>query len=107
MSGINESPEYGDVLEDVAEQGSVTVSTTPVELTVNGSPEIERELIRIYNDGPQVCFIGYTSSVSSSGTNKGERLARRQWIEFPFGPDLTVYAVTASGSTTLIISELG
>lgn len=104
---INGSPEYGDVLEDVAVQGSVSVTTTATEVVVSGSPEEDRELIRIYNDGPNVCYIGFNSSVTASGSNKGERLARRQWIEFPFGPDLTVFAITESGSTTLIVSELG
>ena len=107
MSGISGSPEYGDVLEDVAVQGSVTVTTTATELKVGASPEEEREVIRIYNDGTTPCFVGFDSGVTSSGANKGERLGRRQWMEFPFGPDLTLYAITASGSTTIIVSEMG
>lgn len=107
MSGIAGSPEYGDVLEDVAVQGSVTVTTTATEIKVGASPDTDRELIRIYNDSTTPVFLGFTNSVTSSGANKGERLGRRQWIEYPFGPDLTVYGITASGSATLIVSELG
>ena len=54
--GINESSEYGDVLEDVLLQGVVTIGTTETELKVGGSVELEREVVRIYNKSNQTIF---------------------------------------------------
>jgi hypothetical protein len=107
MSGISGSSEYGDVLEDVAVQTTITITTTATELIVSGSPENERELIRVYNNGPQKVYIGFNNSVTAAGANQGEPLFKNQWIEYPFGPDLTLYAITASSTADVTISELG
>jgi hypothetical protein len=107
MSGISGSSEYGDVLEDVAVQATITVTTTATELIVGGSPESERELVRVYNNGTQKIYIGFDNTVTAAGANQGEPLFKNQWIEYPFGPDLTLYAVTASGTADVTISELG
>jgi hypothetical protein len=103
---ITGSPEYGDVLEDVFVQKVVSVGATATKLVVASSADPDREIVRIYNDSNSIVYIG-PSTVTSSGTNKGEPLYKKQWIELPFGPDLEVYGIVASGTADVIVTEAG
>lgn len=104
MSAIIGSSEYGDVLDDVYVQAVKTVSTSAVQLVVASSPNIDREVVRIYNKGNQTIYLGPTSGVTSAN---GEPLFKDQWIEYPFGPNLTIYGITASSSSDVVIAEMG
>lgn len=95
------------VVDDLFIQANVAVSTTAVELVVSGSPDQDRNIVRIYNKGDETVYIGPESSVTSSGTNQGEPLYKDQWIAFCLDPSLTVYGITDSGSSTVLIQELG
>jgi len=103
---ITGSPEYGDVLEDVFVQKTVSVGTSATKLAVAANADPDRELIRIYNDSSSTVYIG-PSTVTISGSTKGEPLLKKQWIELPFGPDLEVYGIVASGTADVIVTEAG
>lgn len=85
-------------------QSAITVTTVPVELCTGGSRNPARYYIRIYNDGNTSCFIG-PSGVTASGVSKGEELLKKQSMELELG-DVGLFAVTASSTTTIIVSEL-
>ena len=100
--GINESSEYGDVLEDVLLQGVVTIGTTETELKVGVSADPEREVVRIYNNSNTTIYVGPTGVTTSTG----EPLRRRQSMEMPIGQQ-SLYAIVASGTADVIVWEIG
>ena len=100
-------PNYGSsttFLADELTQKVISVSTSATELFTGVSRNPARQTVRIYNDGDNACYIG-PSGVTSSGSTKGELLQKKQWIIYPIG-DVGIYAITASSTTSLIITEL-
>jgi hypothetical protein len=91
-------------LFDELTQKVVSVSTTAVELFTGVSRNPKRQSIRIYNDGSTDCYIG-PATVTASGSTKGEVLEKKNWMELTIG-DVGIYAITASGTTSLIVTEL-
>lgn len=89
---------------DELTQASISVGTSQTELFTGGSRNARRQVIRVYNDGSNDCFIG-PSGVTASGSTKGEKLVKGGSITYTLG-DVALYAITASGTTTLIITEL-
>lgn len=102
MSGLLTSNR--SYLADELTQKSITVSTTAVELFTGVSRNPRRQIMRIFNDGNQPCYIG-PSGVTASGSSKGEELLKGQSLEVTIG-DVGIFAVTSSSSTTLIVTEL-
>lgn len=91
-------------LRDEITQKSVTVTTSATELFTGGSRNTKRQVIRIYNDGSSDCYIGPTG-VTASGAAKGEILQKKNWMTWEIG-DVGLFAITASGSTDIIVTEL-
>ena len=104
-NGINQSSEFSDVLEDVLVQGTVTVGTTQTALNVSGTNNPEREVLRIYNSSNSTIYIG-PSGVTADASSS-EPLFKNQWIEFPIGDSLTMYAIVASGTADVVVWEIG
>lgn len=94
--------EFNDVLEDIILQAVVTIGTTETELAVSGSPDPDREVVRVYNSSNQTIFVGPAGVTASTG----EPLRRRQSMEMPIGTQ-SLFAVTASGTADVIVWELG
>ena len=95
------------LVDDLYIQANKDVSTTAVELVVGSSPDPDRMVVRIYNKGDETIYIGPENTVTASGTNQGEPLFKDQWIAFGLHPNLTVYGITESGTSTVLIQELG
>lgn len=91
-------------LADEIAQSSLTVTTSQTEIFAGVSRNAKRQLVRIFNDGNNPCYIGPTG-VSSAGSSKGEELLKKQSIEIVIG-DVGLYAITSSSTTTLIVTEL-
>lgn len=81
--------------------GSLTVTSTAAEFL--GSPLAGRKLLLLQNLGSQDVFIGFDNSVTSSN---GLQLAKYSSIELPFGDNLDVYMVTASGTADVRYIQL-
>jgi len=94
-------------IDDVFLQSNLNVSTTAVELKVGASPDESRQVLRIYNKGDETIYLGPENTVTSSGANQGEPLFKDQWIQFTIPPFLTVYAITDSGTSTVLVQEIG
>lgn len=92
------------IFADELTQKSVTVSTSATELFTGGSRNARRQIVRLYNDGSQDCYIG-PSGVTASGSAKGEILRKSQSITYQLG-DVGIFGITASSSTTIIVTEL-
>ena len=91
-------------LTDELTQKSITVTTTATELFTGGSRNAARQVVRIYNDGNSVIYIG-PSGVTASGANKGEALQKNQSITYSLG-NVALFAITASSSSVVIVTEL-
>jgi hypothetical protein len=92
-------------LVDEIDQVRLSVgSSSPVELFTGASRNPRRQTVRIYNDGTRTAYIG-TSAVTSSGSTKGEPLEPGESISYPAG-NAGIFAITASNTTNLIVTEL-
>ena len=94
-------------VNDVFIQTNLSVSTTAVEIKVGSTPDEARQVLRVYNKGPETIYLGPENTVTASGANQGEPLFKDQWIEFTIPPFLTLYGITASGTSTALVQEIG
>lgn len=99
--GINVNPDFSDVVNNTYVTGSVSVGTTEIEAKVGGSPVDDRQIVTIHNKGPKEIFYGPTGLTSSTGTP----LKKNQFACIPVGPDISVFMLTASSSSTVIVQE--
>lgn len=81
--------------------GALSVTSTAAEFL--GSPLAGRKLLLLQNLGSQDVFIGFDNSVTSLN---GLQLAKYSSIELPFGDNLDVYMVTASGTADVRYIQL-
>ena len=81
-----------------------SVSTTEVEAKVGGSPLSTRKELVIYNDGNKDVFYGPTG-VTSSGSTKGILIPVGGDARLPYGPGVSVFLITSSGTTDVIVQE--
>lgn len=101
-------PNYGSsttFLADELTQKVIPVSTSAVELFTGVSRNPARQSLRIYNDSSRTVFIGPTG-VTSSGSTKGEQLLSGEAMTYVELGDVGVFAITAGGTASLIITEL-
>lgn len=103
MGNLFESPEFSDVLNDSYITGTVTATTSQIELKVGGSPLVGRELLIIHNNGSKDIWIGPSGVTTSNGipVEDGET------ITISVGQNLSVYAITSSGTASVVVQELG
>lgn len=81
------------------------MTTSEILLAVGSSNLVNRQELVVFNDGLQTIYVG-PSGVTSSGTNKGLPIEPAETFNPPSGDGLEFYAVTASGSSDVIIQEL-
>lgn len=81
--------------------GALSVTSTAAEFL--GSPLAGRKLLLLQNLGSQDVYIGFNNSVTSSN---GTQLAKYSSIELPFGDNLDVFMVTASGTSDVRYIQL-
>lgn len=102
--GINGSGEYNDTLDN-AIWTTIAVTTSAVEAKVGVSRLSGREGVRIHNDSNNTVYFGYSSSVTSSGPNKGEPLLKGESIDIGLSENHGVWLISASGSNNCIVTE--
>ena len=91
------------ILADELTQKAVTVTTAATELFTGSSRNPKRQHIRLYNDGLETLYFG-PAGVTASLATKGEPLLKKQWFSGPTG-DVGIFGVTASGTTSIIVTE--
>jgi hypothetical protein len=86
-------------------QRAITVSAAvATELYTGATRNPNRQVVRVFNDGNVVCYLG-PSAVTASGVTKGEELEPGEAISYTLAND-GLFAITLSGSTLLIVTEL-
>lgn len=101
---IGTSADRSDVVDTSGVQGTVTVTGTPIELKAGANRLPDRQILVIYNDSNTAVFTGPSETVTASGANKGIPLYKDQERTIPIG-DVAIYAVTASGSASVLVQE--
>ena len=87
---------------DTAVYGTVSVSTSAIELKVGASILSGRDYIVIQSKGNKV-YIGFDNSVTVS---TGIELKKDQTMYLSAGDNITVYAIANSGTIDVRIMEL-
>lgn len=100
MSGLNNTGEYSDVLQDGYVSGALTVTTTEIEAKVGGARLALREAITITNQGPGSIWYGPTGVTPSTG----EELKKDQTVSLPLG-DIGIFLIKDVSSATAIVQE--
>lgn len=81
--------------------GALSITSTAAEFL--GSPLSGRKVLLLQNLGSKDVYIGFDNSVTSSN---GLQLAKYSSIELPFGDNLDVFMVTASGTADVRYIQL-
>lgn len=102
--GLSFNPDRSDVDDSTVATAVVAVTTTAIELKVGGTRNPLRQSILLQNDGSATIYLG-PATVTSSGANKGHPLLKDQAMSFPIG-NVAYFAITASGSSNVIVTEL-
>ena len=82
-----------------------TATTTPSIARVGASNLDERKTVVIQAVENRI-YVGFSSSVSNSGVNRGLELKKDQVLYFGAGPDVDVYVVSNSGNKDYVVWEL-
>jgi hypothetical protein len=89
-------------LDGPATYASISVTTTPIELKVGGSPFDERKVVTLQPIDGRV-YYGYDNSVSSS---TGTLVFKKMIYPLEVSPDLPVWLVADSGTVDVRITEV-
>jgi hypothetical protein len=89
-----------DCLHSGGLEGSLSVSTSAVELKVGGSKLANRKLVTAIPDG--TIYWGYTSGVT---TSTGTQIYKDQYVIWSADDTCTIYLITASGTKNVRITE--
>lgn len=81
--------------------GALAVGNTAAEYL--GSPLLGRKILLLQNLGNKEVYIGFDASVTSSN---GIQLAKHSSIELPFGDNLDVFMISASGTSDVRYFQL-
>lgn len=101
--GIKYNSNESDTNSDLYESARKTVNTTGVVAAVSSQAADGRQFVRIYNDGSQVIYFG----PSGLATSDMEPLRKRQSVEIAATTDVEVVLKTSSGTSEVIIQEIG
>jgi len=85
------------------ENTSETVTSTAAEVVA--TPLANRNKMLLQNVGNQDAYLGPDNTVTSTGATQGIVLPKGSSFEIGFDSTADIYAITGSGSTTLIVSE--
>lgn len=102
MASISYDPDRADVDNSGYLSGSLSVTTTQVEAKVGASPLVSRQEVIVFNIGPQTIYYG-PSGVSSS---TGIPLLKNQFVSLALGPNISIFLLTSSSTSTVIVQEL-
>lgn len=100
---IYQSGDRYDVNESLFIATTVTVTTTPQEVKVGANRNDLRQNIVLYNLGNQTIWYGPSGATVSNG---GIPLAKGGPYVLPYG-DLAVFVFTQTGTSSLVIHEVG
>lgn len=101
--GVNESPEFSDVLNDDYITARLTITSTQSEAKVGGTRLAGREVVTIQNIGNKTVFYGPTGLTDITGNP----LYKNQFVSLPIGVNLGVFLICSSGdSSTVIVQEM-
>lgn len=103
---LSNSGRYDDTLESNYLSVALSVSTTATEAKVGGSPLQGRQELLLFNDSSTIVYFG-PPTVTSSGSNKGITLEPGEFLQIPIRETVSLYCITASGTATLIVQEIG
>lgn len=102
-ANLSIDPEFADVDNDGYVSGPVSVTSTPTEAKVGTNRLTGREQITITNKGPNPVYYGPTGVTNTTG----DILYKDQFVSLPFGFDIAVFVVCATGQTaTVIVQEM-
>jgi hypothetical protein len=101
--GISQSGQFDDVNNSNYLAASINITTSQTEAKVGGSTLNGRQMIIIENRGNNDIYYGPSGVTSSTGI----RLAKNQVASLPFGDSVAIFLITATGSSTAIIQEIG
>lgn len=93
---VNDAPNVG------FKTSAASVTTTAAQLV--SSPLLGRKRIMIQNLGNKAIFIGFDGTVS---TANGLRVSAGAFLEMPFGEDLSIFAISESGTQDVRVVEIG
>lgn len=83
-------------------QGAISVTTSATALRVGGSNLTNRKTLTAYNNGSSTIYWGYDNTVT---TSSGTPLEKNQFASWEVGDNVTLYAITSSGSQNVRITE--
>lgn len=101
--GLKYDPELSDTNSSKYLSGRVNVNTTGVEAKVGATPSSDRQFVSIYNDGSETIYFGPDGLT----TVDMEPLRKKQRVEIAATDALTIMLKTASGTSDVIIQEIG
>ena len=107
MSDLELSGFDNDTNSDIFVQTNVTATSTPQGVFADVFTAIDTDdvqFVRIYNKGPNRCYLGPTNTVSST---TGEELFKRQWIEYAIRTKDLFFVTQGAETADLIITVLG
>lgn len=102
--GINFNPSRSDVNDGGVTTAVIAVGTSAVELKVGVTRSVNRQVVSLFNDGTNTVYLG-PATVTAAGATKGIPVAKGQFISIPVG-DTPLFAISASGSNSVIVMEL-
>jgi hypothetical protein len=103
MSSFGTSGQFNDVDNASYVAGSLTITTSQLELKVGASKLDGRQVIMIQNTGNQTIYLGPTGVTTSTGIP----LSKNQFISMPIGDSVSVFAITGNLTSTIVVQEVG
>ena len=100
---VSNNAKFSDTNNAVFVQGTKTVTTTEILVAVGVGNETKRQSITIENKGDENVYLGPTGV----NATKGLTLFPCAKAEFDLRKGLSLYAVTASGTSDISITEVG
>ena len=94
-----------NVADGLGKQNSLTVTTTAQQIDVSALSN--RFNIEIFNDdSTNDIFVGFTSSVASSGANLGRRIQARSAWSMDIPESVQLWVICATGSPVAVLTQL-
>lgn len=103
--GFGSTGSFSDVADIAYLSTVITVSTSQVQAKVSSTNLANRQELIIFNDSLNTIYYG-PSGVTTSGATKGIPINAGGFVNLPFGFDIAVFLIAASGSNNVIIQEL-
>lgn len=83
-------------------EGSLTATTSAVEVKVGGSRLTSRKLVTLHNNSSNTIYWGWTSGVT---TSTGTPIYKNQMIQWSVGDSQTIYVIAASVGNNTRVTE--